>query len=330
MSDWLASVRVATTANIILSGEKTIDGVAIVEGDAVLVKDQTNRTENGIYICRKLSRWHRRQDMNVPNPPSAGAVVTIEEGATQGGRSYRVATPDPVAIGSQIEFEIHADPEIPDALQGLLEGATKNNFNALEYPTTEDDETEGYAIGSQWMGPGGDLYICTSAEQGAAQWAPVVTRNTLGLHYGSLGFLAMRTSWIDIAWNDLLLTPGNEASIIVAWTGAGTILDRFVIDIPQQWGGGDINEVLVKLGVAGNLDVFLTATDIITLPGGSRAVFDMGKLSLPENQEILLTIMTSGSGNADLEHLEHGAIRITNVYDMIAMPPIVPPPEPEP
>lgn len=33
--------RVATTANVTLSGEQTIDGVAVVTDDRVLVKDQT-------------------------------------------------------------------------------------------------------------------------------------------------------------------------------------------------------------------------------------------------------------------------------------------------
>lgn len=38
--DWKESVRVATTASIALSGEQTIDGVSVVDGDRVLVKDQ--------------------------------------------------------------------------------------------------------------------------------------------------------------------------------------------------------------------------------------------------------------------------------------------------
>ena len=41
--------RLATTANITLSGAQTIDGVSAVAGDRVLVKDQTAGAENGIY-----------------------------------------------------------------------------------------------------------------------------------------------------------------------------------------------------------------------------------------------------------------------------------------
>lgn len=44
------SVRVATTANITLSSAPaTIDGITLSTGDRVLVKNQTNATENGIY-----------------------------------------------------------------------------------------------------------------------------------------------------------------------------------------------------------------------------------------------------------------------------------------
>ena len=59
----------ATTANITLSGEQTIDGVAVVSGDRVLVKDQTTANENGIYVAAS-SAWSRAADWN-----SSGDVV---------------------------------------------------------------------------------------------------------------------------------------------------------------------------------------------------------------------------------------------------------------
>ena len=54
-------VRVETTANIVLSGEQTINSVAVVNGDSVLVKDQTDQTQNGIYVA-STGAWARRND----------------------------------------------------------------------------------------------------------------------------------------------------------------------------------------------------------------------------------------------------------------------------
>ena len=59
-----ASVKAATTANIAaLSGTMTIDGVALVAGDRVLVKDQTTASANGVYIVA-ASTWARALDLS--------------------------------------------------------------------------------------------------------------------------------------------------------------------------------------------------------------------------------------------------------------------------
>ena len=57
------SCKVATTANITLSGTQTIDGVSVGVGNRVLVKNQSTESEHGIYICRSAA-WTRSEDMN--------------------------------------------------------------------------------------------------------------------------------------------------------------------------------------------------------------------------------------------------------------------------
>lgn len=51
-------VRAATTANITLSGIQTIDGIAVIAGDTVLVKNQTTTSQNGIYTVAS-GAWTR-------------------------------------------------------------------------------------------------------------------------------------------------------------------------------------------------------------------------------------------------------------------------------
>jgi len=59
---WKQPVRVATTANLVaLSGIQTVDGVLLVAGDRILVKDQLVATENGIYTVSETS-WERPSD----------------------------------------------------------------------------------------------------------------------------------------------------------------------------------------------------------------------------------------------------------------------------
>jgi hypothetical protein len=57
------TVKAATTANITLSGIKAIDGVTLVAGDRVLVKNQTNKGLNGLYVIASTA-WKRTDEAN--------------------------------------------------------------------------------------------------------------------------------------------------------------------------------------------------------------------------------------------------------------------------
>ena len=80
------SVKAATTANITLSGTQTIDGIALVAGDRVLVKNQTTQAENGIYSV-SATAWTRTTDTDVITE-LAGAVVNVDSGTVNGGLRF--------------------------------------------------------------------------------------------------------------------------------------------------------------------------------------------------------------------------------------------------
>lgn len=80
------AVKAATTANITLSGTQTIDGIALVAGDRVLVKDQTTASENGIYIVA-AGAWSRAADADVASELT-GAMVAVDQGTVNGGLTY--------------------------------------------------------------------------------------------------------------------------------------------------------------------------------------------------------------------------------------------------
>lgn len=76
--DAKSSVLCATTTNIVLSGTQTIDGISVVAGDRVLVKNQTTTTENGIYVVN-ASTWTRSTDCSTWNE-LIGAFTFVEKG----------------------------------------------------------------------------------------------------------------------------------------------------------------------------------------------------------------------------------------------------------
>jgi hypothetical protein len=78
-ASWHTAVLVATTVNITLSGEQTIDGF-LTSSSRVLVKNQTTQSQNGIYISNSSS-WTRATDMNAWSQVPAAAVF-VQEGTT--------------------------------------------------------------------------------------------------------------------------------------------------------------------------------------------------------------------------------------------------------
>ncbi len=78
-------VAVATTENITLSGEQTIDGV-LTSANRVLVKNQTVPAENGIYLSA-AGPWARATDMDAAGEVQATSVF-VTGGTTNGGRTY--------------------------------------------------------------------------------------------------------------------------------------------------------------------------------------------------------------------------------------------------
>lgn len=94
------SARVATTENITLSGLQTVDGVTLVAGDRVLVKDQTATETNGIYVVVDGGAWTRSTDADEPSELNAGTFVFVEEGSANSDSGFVVSSDNPITIGT--------------------------------------------------------------------------------------------------------------------------------------------------------------------------------------------------------------------------------------
>lgn len=95
------SVRVATTSNITLSGVQTVDGVSLVAGNRILVKDQTTGSQNGIYVVAS-GAWSRSEDADgsPTHEVSSGLFCFVEEGSLYANSGWVLTTPNPITVGS--------------------------------------------------------------------------------------------------------------------------------------------------------------------------------------------------------------------------------------
>jgi len=93
------SVRVATTDSITLSGTQTIDGVAVVAGDRVLVKNQTTGSQNGIYTVAAGS-WSRASDADTTAKVTAGLFTFVTEGTVNADSGWVITTNDEIVLGT--------------------------------------------------------------------------------------------------------------------------------------------------------------------------------------------------------------------------------------
>ncbi|MCM2351501.1 MAG: tail fiber domain-containing protein [Bacteriovoracaceae bacterium] len=84
------TVRVATTANITLSGTQTIDFISVGVGDRVLVKNQSNSSENGVYVVAS-GAWNRSTDIDTWEE-TIGYTVQTREGGYSAGMTFTSAT----------------------------------------------------------------------------------------------------------------------------------------------------------------------------------------------------------------------------------------------
>jgi phage-related tail fiber protein len=97
--DVKASVRAATTANITLSGTQTVDGVVLIAGDRILVKNQTAGQDNGIYTVA-AGAWNRATDADISAEVNSGMFTFVEEGTTNLGNGFVLTTANPIVLGT--------------------------------------------------------------------------------------------------------------------------------------------------------------------------------------------------------------------------------------
>lgn len=99
-------VRVATTGNNVLHPiyNEVIDGVTTVEGDRILVKEQTTVADNGIYVMGAIvasaGTITRATDFDNDSEVLSGVLVVVEEGTVNADKIFMLTTNNPIVVGT--------------------------------------------------------------------------------------------------------------------------------------------------------------------------------------------------------------------------------------
>lgn len=155
--DFKQSVRVATTANLTLSGTQTVDGVALAVGDRVLVKNQSNPAQNGLYVVAS-GTWPRASDADVNLEVTPGLLVPVEAGAVNGDSLWQLTTDGAITLGTTpLAFEMAAGPtdsagtfrSVTVDRRGRVVGGT-NPSTIAEYGITDGPGAFGIGNRQDW------------------------------------------------------------------------------------------------------------------------------------------------------------------------------------
>jgi len=101
--DWKASVRVASTGDVTISnpGTAVFDGITLVAGERILLKDQGTASQNGIYVFDTSSTaLVRATDADASAEVTGGLTVWVNEGTANADTAWTLITNDAITLGS--------------------------------------------------------------------------------------------------------------------------------------------------------------------------------------------------------------------------------------
>jgi len=215
-----APVLVATTANITLSGEQTIDGIT-TSSSRVLVKNQTTQANNGIYVSSS-GAWSRASDANTWNS-LVSAFVFVEEGNTQADTGW-VCTSDPGGT-----LGVTAVTFVQFSGAGTYTAGTGLTLSGNTFSITNTAVTAGsYTLGNFTVNAQGQLTAASSTSTiGSGNvvlaTSPTLVTPNLGTPSVLVGTNITGTAaGLSIGGNAATATTATNASNVAITTGAAT------------------------------------------------------------------------------------------------------------
>lgn len=139
-----AGSGVGKTLTADANGALTIDGVAVANGDRILVKDYggtASNVNNGIYDVTDLGSagtpWilTRSTDADTDAEVTAGMFTFVTEGSTNADQGFVLVTNDPITVDTTaLEFSqftgVGSIPDASETVKGIIEIATQVETDA--------------------------------------------------------------------------------------------------------------------------------------------------------------------------------------------------------
>lgn len=252
--DWKQSVRVATTTAGTLSSSfangQVVDGVTLVTGDRILIKNQTNAAENGIYVVNSTGAPTRAADADASADMTSGVTAFISEGTTNGNSAWSITTDDVITLGTtEITFTQVAGGSLYTAGAGLTMTGSTFDIVAADTSLTVNADSIQVRINDASLEVSGGLRVKqgTAGQVYIANSSGVLTPTTLSGDVASVGGTGSVTLATGIV---------RAANVVTRETPSGSV------------NGSNTAFVLANTPIAGSESVYLNG--ILQDPGAGN------------------------------------------------------------
>lgn len=292
----------ATLTNAGTQVALVIDGITMVVADRVLVYEQTNQTQNGVYVVTSIgsgsTNWvlTRSDDADTfgfagPDTLSEGSTFFVQEGVTGAGETYTCNTVGTITFGTtNITFAQVSSAQIYSAGTGLTLSGTQFSItntgtagtygSASQVPVfTTNAQGQVTSVTNTAIG------ITSAAVSGLAASATTDTTSASNITSGTLPVARLSGSYTGITGVGTLTAGTWSASTILANRGGTGFASYTVGDLLFA----DTSTTLAKLAGA--------AVGNALISGGVASAPSYGKIGLATHVSGTLPVANGGTGS---------------------------------
>jgi len=276
---WKQPVVCGTTANITLSGLQTLDGVTVVAGDRVLVKNQSTSSQNGIYLASSTA-WSRAPDADTWDE-LISAICFVESGSTLAGSAWYCTIQPGGTIGTTaITWSNFSVAATYTAGTGLT--LAGNQFSITNTGVT----AAAYGSASKTL---------TATVNAQGQLTSLADTNIAIANTQVSGLGTMSTQ--DAS--SVTITGGTLNGVTIGGTTAGAITGTTITATTFNGAGTGLTGTASSLSIGGNAATATSATTATNLAGGATG-------SLPYQTSSSTTTLLSAGSNGQVLTLASG------------------------